>query len=141
MPLAGFFQSLGAMFARPARPREYNFDPVHFPLFDARPSGTPCDQATPGKGPRLVLRGPAIAPSVCKRLEQLSLSTAEMPALAIDGDEVFQYFRRIHSALPQLFFHQREVVTNKIQIEHLLLTLAEKCDSVHGNGLTVRWFM
>src|SRR4030088_1952548 len=37
-----------------------------------------------------------------------------LAALAIDGAEVFQDFRRIHSALPQPFFHQREVVTNKI---------------------------
>ena len=76
------------MFRASGAASEYNFDPVHLPLFDARPSCTPCDQATLGKGPRLILRGPAIAPSVCKRLEQLSLSTAEMPALAIDvGDQ------------------------------------------------------
>jgi hypothetical protein len=41
--------------------------------------------------------------------------------------------RRIHSALAQLFFDQREVVANKIQIEHSALTLAEKCDSVHAD--------
>ena len=55
-----------------------------------------------------------------------------LPALGIDGAEVFQNFRWIHSALPQLFFHQRQVVTNKIQIEHSALTLAEKCGSVHA---------
>jgi hypothetical protein len=87
MPLPGFFQSLSGMFARPARPREYNFDPVHLSLFDAKPLGTPCDQATPGQGPRSILRGPAIAPFVYKRLEQLSLSAAEMPALAVDVDK------------------------------------------------------
>src|SRR6266700_6607860 len=84
MPLPRFLQSLGAKFARPGRARAYNFDPVPLWLFDPRPSGTPCDEAAPGKGPRFILRGPAIAPSVCKRLEQLSLSAAEMPALAID---------------------------------------------------------
>src|ERR1019366_6467927 len=59
-----------------------------------------------------------------------------LAALGVDGDEVFQDFRRIHSALPELFFYQREVVANKIQIEHCSLTLAEKRDSVHPDGVT-----
>jgi hypothetical protein len=85
MPLPGFFQSLRAMLVRPVQYSEDKFHPVHLFLFDARRMGTPCDQATPGKGPRAVLRGlPPIAPSVCNRLEQLSLSTAEMPTLAVD---------------------------------------------------------
>ena len=48
--------------------------------------------------------------------------------------KVFQDFRRIHSTLAQLFLYQREVVTNKIQIEHSALTLAEKRVSVQEEG-------
>ncbi len=57
-----------------------------------------------------------------------------LPALGVDGAKVLQNFRRIHAALPQFFFHQRKVVTNKIQIEHSALTLAEKRDSVHADS-------
>ena len=47
---------------------------------------TPCDPTLPG--PRVEIVGPPIAPAVCNRAEQLSLSTTEMPALAIDaGDQ------------------------------------------------------
>src|SRR5208282_835230 len=56
-----------------------------------------------------------------------------LPPLGIDGAKVLQNFSRIHSPLAQLFFHQREVVANKIQIEHSALTLAEKCASVHAH--------
>lgn len=87
MPLPGFFQFLGAMFARQARPRQYSFDAVQPPLFDTRPMTTPCDREPPGQRFRAVLRGRAIAPSVLERSEQLSLSTAEMPALAIDSNQ------------------------------------------------------
>src|ERR1017187_10753113 len=55
---------------------------------------------------------------------------------AIDGAKVFQNFCWVHSTLPQLFFHQRQVVTNKIQIEHCALTLAEKYGSVHADDIT-----
>src|SRR2546427_13145114 len=85
MPLPGFFQSLGTMFARPVRPRQYNFDAVHSSLFDSRPMTTPCDPQPPGQHFRAFTR--AIAPSVLKRSEQLSLSTADMPALAIDSNQ------------------------------------------------------
>jgi hypothetical protein len=87
MPLPGFFQSLGAMFARPVRPRQYNFDAVQPSLFDSRPSTTPCDQEPRGQHFRAVVRGRSIAPAVVERSEQLSLSTAERPALVIDGNQ------------------------------------------------------
>src|SRR5437773_7295238 len=87
MPLTGFFQSLGAMFARPVRPRQYNFDALNPSLFDSQPMTTPRDQEPPGQDFRAVLRGRAIAPSVLERSEQLSLSTVEMPALAIDSNQ------------------------------------------------------
>lgn len=85
--MPGFLQSLGAMFARPAQRREYNFDPVHRSLFDPRPSRTPCDEVRPGPGPRFVVGGRPIAPYVRKRSERLSFSLAEMPQLAIDVDQ------------------------------------------------------
>jgi hypothetical protein len=57
-----------------------------------------------------------------------------LPTLTIDGAEILQNFRRIHSALAQLFFHERKVVTNEIQIKHSAFTLAEKLDSVRAYG-------
>ncbi len=36
--MPGFLHSMGAVFARPARRREYNFDPVHPLLLDPRPT-------------------------------------------------------------------------------------------------------
>jgi hypothetical protein len=85
--MPGFLQSLGTIFARPSRRREYNFDPVHRSLFNPNPSGTPCDPAPPGLGPRFVVGGRPIAPYVRKRSERLSFSLAEMPQLAIDVDQ------------------------------------------------------
>jgi len=74
-------QSLGC---RPPRIRKYNFEPAASFLFDARPMSTPCDRISPTL-PRVEIVGPPIAPAVCHRAEELSLSTTEMPALAIDA--------------------------------------------------------
>src|SRR6266404_3731265 len=85
MQLPGLLRSLGAMFTRPARVREYNFEPPHLALFDSARMTAPCDQESPRRGLRVVPRGTAIAPFVRRRSEHLSFSPAEMPALAIDA--------------------------------------------------------
>ena len=83
--------------------------------------------------PALLELGNLLGSAVAARLQTFRRGDG-LPALAINGAKILQNFRRIHSALPQLFFHQRQVVTNKIQIEHCALTLAENCDSVHAGG-------
>ena len=85
MQLPGLLRSLSAMFTRPARAREYNFDPLHLSLFDSARMTPPCDQESPRGGLLAVLRGPASAPFVKRRSEDLSFSPEEMPALAIDA--------------------------------------------------------
>ena len=77
--------------------------------------------------------GNLLGSAVALRLQSFG-SGDRLAALAIDGAKVFQNFRRIHSALAQLFFDQRQVVTHKIQIEHCALTLAERGGSVHAGG-------
>ena len=41
-----------------------------------------------------------------------------LTAADIDFAEILQHGSRIHPALPQLFFHQRQIIPNEIQIEH-----------------------
>jgi hypothetical protein len=45
-----------------------------------------------------------------------------LPAFGVDDGEVFKDFVRIGSALMQYFFQLREMVSNKIQIQHSELT-------------------
>ena len=51
------------------------------------------------------------------RLAGLSLSNS-LAALRVNFAKVLQHGSRIHAALAQLFFHQRQVVANEIQIKH-----------------------
>src|SRR5205807_9886302 len=41
-----------------------------------------------------------------------------LPPLRIQFAEVLQDGRGFHAALPQLFLHQRQIVSDKVQIEH-----------------------
>ncbi len=82
--------------------------------------------------PALLELGNLLGRAVALRLQSFRCGDG-LPALAIDGAKVLQNFRWIHSALPQLFFHQRQVVTHKVQIEHCALTLAERGGSVHAD--------
>jgi hypothetical protein len=88
LPLAGFFNSLAARFARPVESRDRTFDPAPPFLFEAREMTTPCDPVPPGRA-RLVgrSRGPVSAPFVCKRSEHLAFSAMDMPELVLDVDQ------------------------------------------------------
>ena len=59
-----------------------------------------------------LLRG-AVAP----RLHGLGFGDG-VPALSIDFEEVLQHLARIHTALAQLFFDQRQIVANEVEIKH-----------------------
>lgn len=89
LPLAGFFQSLAARFARPAESRDHTFDSAPLFLFEARQMTMACDPIPPGNGARLMgrSRGVVNAPFASQRSEQMAFSAMGMPALALDVDQ------------------------------------------------------
>jgi hypothetical protein len=89
MTQPGLLRFFGGLFRPPAPHRKYSFDPVHPSLFDSRRTSTPCDEES-RRRIGAVLCGPPIAPSVCKRSEEVSFSAAEIAALAVDVDNQTQ---------------------------------------------------
>ena len=67
--------------------------------------------------PALLQLGDLFGRLVALRLAGLRLGNRLAP-LRVDFAEILQHRSRIHAALAQLFFHQRQVVANKIQIKH-----------------------
>ena len=65
-----------------------------------------------------------------------------VPALRIDLVEILEHGSRIHAALTQLLFHQRQIVADKIQIKHGFrstetTTLSETAQKMHATPSAV----